>query len=215
MDEGKILICNLSKGLLGEDASRLFGVTILAKIQLAALKRARKSSSDRKDFFLYVDEFQNFATISFVEMLSEARKYRLYLTMAEQSTQQQTESRLVEIIMANVGTVVTFRSGSPNDERLILPLFKPYLEEGQIANLPAYNFYVRIASVEPYEPMSARTILVDRDSFKPVRNEAVSYSRLEYGAKSSETVFNKIKSEQFKTENKISKNTEIEYGSSI
>ena len=87
MDEGKIIICNFSKGLLGEDTSVLFGVTILAKLQLAALKRSEKKITDRKPFYLYVDEFQNFATMSFTQMFSEARKYKVYLTMAEQSTQ--------------------------------------------------------------------------------------------------------------------------------
>ncbi|QQS19839.1 hypothetical protein IPL85_06310 [Candidatus Saccharibacteria bacterium] len=78
--DGKILICSFSKGRLGEDTSMLFGVTILAKLQLAALKRAEKKQADRKAFYLYVDEFQNFATLSFTQMLSEARKYKVFLT---------------------------------------------------------------------------------------------------------------------------------------
>jgi DNA helicase HerA-like ATPase len=109
------------------------GVTILAKLQLAALRRARVRQEDRSPYFLYVDEFQNFATMSFVQMLSEARKYKLFLIMAEQSTQQQAEQRLVDIVLANVGTVITFRTGSPADERLILPLFKPYVSEGELS----------------------------------------------------------------------------------
>jgi len=77
MDQGKILLCNVSKGKIGEDNSEVFGVVIMAKIQLAALKRARMAMKDRKDFYLYVDEFQNFATPTFAQILSEARKYRL------------------------------------------------------------------------------------------------------------------------------------------
>lgn len=161
LDEGKILICNFSKGLLGEDTSTLFGTTILAKLQLASLRRARMEAADRKSFYLYVDEFQNFATMSFVQMLSEARKYKLFLTMAEQSTSQQDQQRLVDIILANVGTVICFRSGSPADERLVLPLFSPYIEQGEIANLPAYSFYARVAAVQPQEPMSGMTILLN------------------------------------------------------
>ncbi len=157
----KILICNFSKGLLGEDTSALFGTTILAKLQTAALRRARVSDAARAPYYLYVDEFQNFATMSFVQMLSEARKYKLLLTMAEQSTSQQDQQRLVDIILANVGTIVCFRSGSPADERLVLPLFKPFLQEGEIANLPAYNCYVRIAAVEAQEPMSGVTVVVN------------------------------------------------------
>ncbi len=94
-------------------------------------------------------------------MLSEARKYKLFLVMAEQSTSQQDQQRLVDIILANVGTVVVFRSGSPADERLVLPLFKPFIEEGEIANLPSYTFYARIAAVEAQEPMSGMTVLLD------------------------------------------------------
>lgn len=160
LDTNKILICNFSKGLIGEDTSTLFGTTVLAKLQVAALRRARQKQTERQPFYLYVDEFQNFATMSFVQMLSEARKYKLFLTMAEQSTQQQDQQRLVDIILANVGTVICFRSGSPADERFVLPLFKPYIDEGEIANLPAYQFYMRIAAVEAKEPLSGKTILV-------------------------------------------------------
>jgi type IV secretory pathway VirB4 component len=135
--DGKILICNFSKGLLGEDTSELFGIAILAKLQLASLRRARIKQANRKPFYLYVDEFQNFATPSFVQMLSEARKYKLYLTMAEQTTSQQDEQQMVNIILANVGTVICFRSGNPSDEKLVLPLFEPYIEKGEIANLPS------------------------------------------------------------------------------
>ncbi|MEO5949843.1 MAG: type IV secretion system DNA-binding domain-containing protein [Candidatus Saccharimonadales bacterium] len=157
--DSKILICNFSKGRLGEDTSMLFGITILAKLQLAALKRSEKKQDDRKPFYLYVDEFQNFATLSFTQMLSESRKYKVYLTMAEQSTQQQNDQKLVNIILANVGTIIVFRTGSPKDEELLLPLFEPYLEKGEISNLSAYNFYCRITGVDAQEPMSGETIV--------------------------------------------------------
>jgi len=180
LDEGKILICNFSKGLLGEDTSTLFGTTILAKLQLASLRRARKSSAERQPYYLYVDEFQNFATISFVQMLSEARKYKLFLTMAEQSTSQQDQQRLVDIILANVGTVICFRSGSPADERLVLPLFSPYIEQGEIANLPAYSFYVRIAAVHSQEPMSGVTVLLRDEGSNNVAQRVIESSREHY-----------------------------------
>ncbi|MCA9302479.1 TraM recognition domain-containing protein, partial [candidate division WWE3 bacterium] len=121
MNSGKILICNFSKGLLGEDVSELFGIAVLAKLQLASLRRARLNQSERRPFYLYVDEFQNFATPSFVQLLSEARKYRLFLTIAEQSTSQQDDQQMVNVILANVGTVVCFRTGNPQDERVLLP----------------------------------------------------------------------------------------------
>ncbi len=183
LDSGKILICNFSKGALGEDTSSLFGTTILAKLQVASLRRARLKQADRRPFYLYVDEFQNFATMSFVQMLSEARKYKLFLIMAEQSTSQQDQQRLVDIILANVGTVICFRSGSPADERYVLPLFYPYIEQGEIANLPAYNFYMRIAAVTAQEPLSGQTLLLDEADDEAVFKEAIRSSRERYAKK--------------------------------
>lgn len=180
INSGKILICNFSKGLLGEDTSTLFGTTVLSKLQVAALRRARTKQTERNPFYLYVDEFQNFATMSFVQMLSEARKYKLFLTMAEQSTSQQDQQRLVDIILANVGTVICFRSGSPADERYVLPLFNPYIQQGEIANLPAYNFYARIAAVEAQEPLSGITVLLPESNNDDVARQVITSSRKIY-----------------------------------
>ncbi len=182
----KILICNFSKGLLGEDTSTLFGTTVLAKLQTAALRRSRISQDNRTPFYLYVDEFQNFATTSFVQMLSEARKYKLFLTMAEQSTSQQDQQRLVDIILANVGTIVCFRSGSPADERLVLPLFMPFIQQGEIANLPAYSYYARIAAVEAQEPMSGVTVVVEDNGSDTVAKRVIASSRALYAKHAEE-----------------------------
>lgn len=183
MDNQKIFICNLSKGLLGEDVSELFGITVLAKLQLASLRRARVKQAQRKPYYLYVDEFQNFATPSFLQMLSEARKYKLFLTMAEQSTSQQDDQQMVSVILANVGTVVCFRTGNPNDERLLLPLFSPYIEQGEIANLSAYNFYARLSSVIAQEPLSGVTLLLDSEGSEEVALQAIESSRTLYAQK--------------------------------
>ena len=177
---GKILICNFSKGLIGEDTSELFGISILAKIQLATLRRARVKETERQPFYLYVDEFQNFATPSFVQMLSESRKYKLFLTMAEQSTSQQDDQKMVNIILANVGTVICFRSGNPADERLLLPLFSPYIQEGGIANLSPYEFYIRMAAVRAQGPLSGKTIVLDEPRSKVVAGKAIQSSRYRY-----------------------------------
>lgn len=179
----KILICNFSKGLLGEDTSALFGTTVLAKLQTASLRRARIGQENRTPYYLYVDEFQNFATTSFVQMLSEARKYKLFLTMAEQSTSQQDEQRLVDIILANVGTVVCFRSGSPSDERLVLPLFMPFIQQGEIANLPSYSYYVRISAVTAQEPMSGVTVVVEEQGDELIARRVIESSRKLYAKK--------------------------------
>lgn len=115
MDEGKILIVNLSKGKLGEDNSNMLGSLLLTKLQLAALSRADQSREERLDFNLYVDEFQNFTTDSFSTILSEARKYRLNLILAHQYIAQLTESgneRVKNAIFGNVGTIISFRTGS-------------------------------------------------------------------------------------------------------
>lgn len=180
INSGKILICNFSKGLLGEDVSELFGITILAKLQLASLRRARMPQHERRPFYLYVDEFQNFATASFVQMLSESRKYKLFMTMAEQSTSQQKDQQMVNIILANVGTVICFRTGNPSDERLLLPLFSPSIEQGEIANLSAYNFYARLSSVLAQEPLSGVTLLLSDMGSEDIGLKAVAASRDRY-----------------------------------
>ncbi len=179
----QILICNFAKGQIGEDTSSLLGISVLAKLQLAALRRARLSESNRTPFYLYVDEFQNFATVSFVQLLSEARKYRLFLTMAEQSTAQQEEKRLIDIMLANIGTIICFRTGSPQDEKLLLPIFKPQLNVGDIANLPAYNFYMRLRAINSLEPTSAQTILLDNNGNQDITNQVIESSRNKYTKK--------------------------------
>ncbi len=187
INSGKILVCNLSKGLLGEDTSELFGITILAKLQLATLRRARIEQTERRPFYLYVDEFQNFATTSFVQLLSEARKYKMYLTMAEQSTSQQDDQQMVSIILANVGTVICFRTGNPQDERLLLPLFSPFIEQGEINNLPAYNFYAKLSALQPQEPMSGQTLLLEDQGSSKIANMVKEYSKKNYARKQQQS----------------------------
>lgn len=184
--DGKILICNLAKGLIGEDTSELLGISILTKIQLAAYRRIRKNQKERFPFFLYVDEFQNFATTQFLQMLSEARKYGLVLTMAEQSTSQQQDQKMVEVIMNNIGTIVCFRTGSSHDENVLFPHFTPYVSEGDIGNLPAYNFYIRIRATEAYEPTSGTTILLKSVTGGSRVGRVIACSRKKYAVKHRE-----------------------------
>lgn len=158
INTGKILICNFSKGKLGEDTASLFGISVLTKLQLAAYRRQDIPESERRPFYLYVDEFQTFATKAFTQLLSEARKYRFYLTLAEQSTSQQNVD-LISNVLANVGCLVCFRSGSIYDEKLLLPLLEPYLQKQDIANLPIYNFYMRVTGEKTYAPFSGRTVV--------------------------------------------------------
>jgi len=166
MDEGKILILNLSKGRIGEDNSALLGAMMITKIQLAAMSRVDIPETERKDFYLYVDEFQNFATESFSNILSEARKYRLNLILAHQYIEQ-LEEPVKNAVLGNVGTIILFRVGA-NDAEELAPEFVPVFTEEDIVNLPKYEIYLKlmidgIAS----EPFSARglkplTVIVDK-----------------------------------------------------
>ena len=142
MDSRKIFIMNLSKGRIGEDNSRLLGGMLITKIQLSAMERVDMPEKDRKDFFLYVDEFQNFATESFANILSEARKYRLDLIMAHQYMEQLDETVLAAVI-GNVGTLATYRVGS-TDAEILVKEFAPIFTEEDLVNLPKYNIYLKL-----------------------------------------------------------------------
>lgn len=202
----KILICNFSKGLLGEDTSELLGIMVIAKFQLASLRRVRVQQYERTPYYLYVDEFQNFATMPFVQMLSESRKYKLFLTMAEQSTSQQEDQRMVNIILANVGTVVCFRTGNPADEQALLQMFTPYITKGEIANLPAFNYYARIAAVHSQEPLSGKTLLLDDTdtSGTHTRQTIIDASRNTYAIKYVPKVVEPAKPKQTPAKRKTS-----------
>ncbi len=148
MDEGKILILNLSKGKIGEDNTKLLGGLLVTKLQLAAMSRVDTPEEDRKDFFLYIDEFQNFATKSFVTILSEARKYRLALILAHQYISQLEEDEKVghsmrDAVFGNVGTIVSFRVGAEDAEALEKE-FTPGIYPEDFINLPKYNIYVKL-----------------------------------------------------------------------
>ena len=117
MDRGKIIIVNLSKGKIGEDNSALLGAMMITKFQLDAMSRANIPADERRDFYLYVDEFQNFATDSFATILSEARKYKLNLTMANQYIAQMAEE-VADAVFGNVGTLVSFQVGFDDAEKI-------------------------------------------------------------------------------------------------
>jgi CxxC-x17-CxxC domain-containing protein len=142
MDNQKILILNLSKGRVGEDASALLGAMMITKIQLAAMERVDILEEDRKDFYLYVDEFQNFATESFANILSEARKYRLDLILANQYIEQ-IDEKVASAIFGNAGTLISFRVGATDAEYLEKE-FTPVFLAPDIVNLPKFNVYLKL-----------------------------------------------------------------------
>ncbi|MHB1865328.1 MAG: type IV secretory system conjugative DNA transfer family protein [Candidatus Saccharimonadales bacterium] len=156
MNKRKILICNFSKGKLGEDGAKLFATTLLAKLQLSAISSANNPKIQRVDHYLYVDEFQSYAPSVLIQILSEARKYGLYLTMAEQSPSQQ-DALSTSAILANVGNLICFRTASYKDEQLLIQNFKEYLSPADLNNLPAYNFYLKTAAERSWPPTSGQT----------------------------------------------------------
>ncbi len=182
MDNGKILLCNLSKGMIGEDVSFFLGSLIIAKIQLTALRRIHIPQDKRKDSFLYIDEFQNFATTSFAQVLSEARKYRLSAVLAHQNTVQ-IEKDLLETIIGNSGTLISFRTTSPNDEDKLLPIFSPQVEKGQIANLPSYSFYIKINALKPQDAFTGEIDDFQIKGDTAVSDEIITFSQTTYGTK--------------------------------
>ncbi|MFZ2154130.1 MAG: type IV secretion system DNA-binding domain-containing protein [Candidatus Moraniibacteriota bacterium] len=146
MDNNKILIVNLSKGRIGEDAMRLLGGMIVTKIQLAAMERVDMPEEERKNFYLTVDEFQNFVTESFANILSEARKYRLNLLVAHQYINQLvTDSSAVvkDAIFGNVGTIISFRVGA-EDAEFLEKEFEPVFMMNDIVNLPKFSIYLKL-----------------------------------------------------------------------
>lgn len=142
MDNRKILIVNLSKGMIGEDSASLLGSMLVTKIAMAALSRQDIKEENRKDFYLYVDEFQSFATTGFIDILSEARKYRLNLILANQYLHQ-VDEKIRRAIFGNVGTLITFRPGA-EDARAWAQEFYPQFKQTDFVNLPAYGIYLKL-----------------------------------------------------------------------
>lgn len=170
MDEGKILIVNLSKGRVGEDGMRLLGGMIVTKIQLSAQERQNMKEHDRRDFYLYVDEFQNFANESFATILSEARKYRLNLIVAHQYMAQ-LEEPVQEAVLGNVGTMITMRVG-PQDAELLETEFAPVFTPEDLVNLAKYQMYLKLmVDGVATQPFSANTL-------PPIANRTASEEKV-------------------------------------
>ncbi len=143
IDSGKILLIKLSQGAIGEDNSSLLGAMMISKLQLAAMSRVDTTQAERKDFYLYVDEFQNFATESFAKILSEARKYGLNLTVANQYIAQMSEE-VRDAVFGNIGTLVCFRVGAA-DAQFLAKEFLPVFDETDIVNLNKFSIYLKLA----------------------------------------------------------------------
>ncbi len=179
MDQGKIIIMNLSKGRIGEDNSRLLGGMLITKIQLAAMERVDTPEAERRDFFLYVDEFQNFATPSFANILSEARKYRLSLVMAHQYIAQLDEI-VANAVFGNVGTIVSFRVGGA-DAEVLAKEFSPVFLEEDLVNIPKFHIFLKLmidgVSSQPFSAMTLPPLQERTESSEKI----IRVSRERYG----------------------------------
>ncbi|MFH1047216.1 MAG: type IV secretion system DNA-binding domain-containing protein [Patescibacteria group bacterium] len=180
MDSRKILIVNLSKGLIGEENMRLLGGMIITKMQMTVMERVDTPEHLRQDFYLYVDEFQNFANESFASILSEARKYRLNLTVAHQYIEQMDEETRAAIF-GNVGTMIVFRVGAA-DATLMEQEFMPTFTPEDLVNLRKFDVYLKLmingASSEPFSATTLPPIGNPTGSFdKVIRVSRERYSR--------------------------------------
>ncbi len=185
MDEGKILVVNLSRGQIGEDNASVLGALIVTKIQLAAMGRANVALEDRRPFYLYVDEFQNFATDSFATILSEARKYALNLTVANQYVSQMPEE-VRDAVFGNVGSMVTFRVGA-GDSTVLGKYFAPTFEPDDLIKLNNRHIFLDMSiDGEKALPFSAKTLKMPEPQ-QDYTTELVNLSREQY-ASSRESV---------------------------
>ncbi|OGM59111.1 hypothetical protein A3A75_05540 [Candidatus Woesebacteria bacterium RIFCSPLOWO2_01_FULL_39_10] len=184
MDKGKILFVNLSKGELGEENSSFLGLILVPRILMAAMSRADTPQDERRDFYLYVDEFQNFATPDFAQILSEARKYHLALCVANQFIGQ-VEEEVKNAVFGNVGTMISFRVGT-TDANYLAREFTPVFAEEDLLNIERYHSYVKtIVDNEPVPPFSInlfKDIKKQEETMNPKISEIIKeMSRLRYG----------------------------------
>ncbi|MDA1337883.1 MAG: TraM recognition domain-containing protein [bacterium] len=185
MDEQKILLVDLSKGKIGEENSNFLGLILVPRILAAAMSRIDQAESERKDFYLYVDEFQNFSTPDFVQILSEARKYRLNLIVANQFIAQISDD-IKNAVFGNVGTLASFRVGS-DDSNYLEQFFQPNFNANDLLNNPVGQLYTKLLiNGQPSDPFSLHTdwelISAQKNAGDPKVAEAVKQlSRLKYG----------------------------------
>jgi hypothetical protein len=192
MDSGKILLVNLSKGKIGDINAQLLGLIFVNKISMAAMSRADIPESERRDFYLYVDEFQNFATDAFADILSEARKYHLALIMAHQYIGQLQNTsdmsydknpKLRDAVFGNVGTMMSFKVGAEDAEYLEKE-YAPLLSQQDILGIANYKAYIKLnINNATSRPFSLETIWDETGKSKKIADIIKKYSRMKYGRK--------------------------------
>lgn len=179
MNEQKIIMINLSKGKIGEENASFFGAMFITKIKQAGMARAKLPKEERHDFYLYVDEFQNLVTDTFENILSEARKYGLNLTVAHQYVNQLLP-KVQQAVMGNVGSIITFRVGGEDAVKL-KPEYAPIFDVKDMINLGVGEFYIKMTiDGESYDPFSAETLKVLPPPHPSYRDRIVEASRVQY-----------------------------------
>ncbi len=192
MDDGKILLVNLSKGKIGDVNAQLLGLIFVNKVNMAALSRADTSQFKRKRFYLYVDEFQNFVTDAFATILSEARKYELGLIMAHQyigqlvgktAAYEQASTKMRDAVFGNVGTILSFKIGA-EDAEYMAKEFAPVLSEQDVIGIPNFHCYAKLnINNTTSRPFSMATIYDESQRNEPLASLIKEYSRMKYGRK--------------------------------
>lgn len=185
MNDQKILLINLSKGKIGEENSSFFGAMFLTKIKQAGMARAKLEPKDRHDFYLYVDEFQNIVTDTFENILSEARKYGLNLTVAHQYVGQLLP-KVQQAVLGNVGSIISFRVGG-DDAVKLKPEFAPIFDVKDMINLGVGEFYIKTTiDGESYDPFSAETLRVLPATHPSYRDKVIEASRRKFAIPAGE-----------------------------
>ena len=198
----KILLINLAKGKLGEENSSFFGSMFITKLYQTGMSRASMPEKERKDFYLYIDEFQNLVTTTFENLFTESRKYGFCITVAHQYIAQLLP-QVMATVLGNIGTIVVFRVGGDDAEKLAAEM-KPIFQAEDMINLGIREFYIKMAiDGETFDPFSAETLKVLPATHKSFKEEIIEQSRKKY-ALSLEEVKKKLEEEEVlkKEENK-------------
>jgi len=199
MNEGKILLISLSKGKLGEENSSFFGSMFITKLYQAGMARASMKEEDRKDFYLYIDEFHNLVTTTFENLFAESRKYGLSITVAHQYMAQLLP-QVLATVLGNIGTIVTFRIGGDDAERLAKEMTPIFGAEDMI-NLGVQEFYIKMAiDGETFDPFSAETLKVLPAAHESYKEEIIQKSREKYSLSLKEVKKRIEEEERIKTE---------------
>jgi hypothetical protein len=185
MNEGKILLVNLSKGDIGKDQSYFFGTILTSLVWMAAYQRTKIPEKERRDFFLYVDEFQNFATRQFTDITSEGRKFHVSVIASHQNIAQVEDKAILKIVAGNSHTIICLKA-SPEDEGFILPYMEPAVQKGDIVNLSPYNFFMKTTADESEDAFSGQTVPLRAKRSAETRDYVMELSRKQYGKAKAE-----------------------------